>query len=184
MLKKSIYIILIILLVPSMFVGCAPEGERQEVSLEESMKEFTEALAKENLDGMYLEVYHIKQSHPKYLITTVEDLLGTGDNDISVRRCFSNEDLLENISLLEQIKAENFTPVNGQADSMDANVCFLFRDKNEKPILQIIERGYSEGKITIFINGFEVEINEMYFAFTIPFLPYGYRKSFVPDLVG
>jgi len=161
-LKKHMFIgfpILIVLAV-TILVSCGGK----DMSPEKALNSFSKLLEKENLDDLRLTIYYIDPSILTRAPLSVDGLI----NNSHVNKVVVNSsNLKEHIDLLNQFNLDLLQPVENNT-RIDARFYYMFETKKNRKIFDV---GMWGGDNSIFVNGIEVQENDIFYDVVIPFLP-------------
>jgi hypothetical protein len=164
-LKKSIILGFLILMLPvaTILSSCGEDNMNLEIAVK--------LIEQDNLGDLSLTVYYID---PLILIRAplgVDDLLHFRDiNKIVI----NGSNLKENIDLFKNMSKDDLIPVRNNS-RLDARFYYVFETEKNRKLLDIAMWGDNN---SIFVNGFEVEEDDIFYNVIIPFLP----ESAVKDL--
>ena len=172
MRKKSMISGLLILLSITMLTSCGgaampSEEARAETPAEKALKDFSQQIEEGNLGELSLTIYYVNPNAYYFGPWSVEDLIYVHDYKIVV----DGTRLEEHIDLLKQMSNAALMSVEHE-NNLDARIYYVFETKQGEKILDVAMWGYDSGiDLSIYINGFEVKANNIFFDVLIPFLP-------------
>ena len=82
----------------------------------------------------------------------------------------AGRDLIEHRDLIKQLFATELKPTETES-IMDARLYYVFEHKEYGEIFSVVAWGRGTGTSNLFVNGVEVEYNDIYFEAVLPFLP-------------
>jgi hypothetical protein len=132
---------------------------------EAALKNFSKQIERGNLDNLRLRIYYVKSD----LLTMpyrIENLVNA-EGDWVQKIVIDGNRLEEHIGLLQQVGNITLIPVKDKS-YIDARIYYVFETKHKKKIFDIVMSGIND---SIFVNGFEVEANDLFYDLIIPFLP-------------
>ena len=151
-----------VIFVISLFAGCK-RINGVDMKLHDSFITLLNALEQEAPDGLCLKIYYLDPSILTRAPLTTEDLINfPGVKEIIV----DCQHLKEHVDLLNQMKADNLVPVKNSSN-LNARLCYIFETNSDGKILEIAAGG---AKNSVFVNGIEVEYNDLFRNVIIPFL--------------
>ena len=162
--KAKLLRFLVLVLVISVFTGCKGEDGR----LREALAPYAKIVEQDSLDGLRLKIYYISPSIFTRAPLTVEGLIRWSEEEIIV----DSERLQEYAALLKQLSADALTPVQ-EPSYLNARLCYLF-ETEDGTILEIAVGGVNN---SVFVNGIEVEYNELFYEIIAPFLTDAAREE-------
>lgn len=146
----------------NVFTGCE-RINKADMKLHNSLKTFSNTLEQESLDGLCLKIYYIDPSILTRAPLTVDNLINfPGVREIIV----DSQHLEEHVDLLNQLKADNLVQVT-HSSNLNARLCYTFETNRDGKILEIAFGGVNN---SVFVNGIEVEYNDLFCNVIIPFL--------------
>ena len=124
--------------------GCRAEKEQpQQMSLKESLRAFSQAIADDELDGMTLTIY-TKGSVLTPIPETIEGLIDRVKKDHPDEIITIDTNTLKGKKdLLKQLNEESFV-LSEEDVRMDITWCFVFGTSNQEKVLEIAVGGWSE----------------------------------------
>ena len=143
------------------FVGC----RWNHIKLHYKLKDFSETLEQETLDGLTLTIYYVDPSTEAQYPISVSRLL---EWDTVQAIVVDSEDLKEHIDSLKRLNADNLAPVRYKS-YLDARMCYIFETDSKGKILEVAFGGFNESP-TVFVNGIEVAYNDVFRAIIEPFV--------------
>jgi len=128
-----------------------------------AVENYIKIIDNNNFENITLTIYYINP----YILTraplTAEQLI----NFNKVNKIIISYNVLrEHIDLIKQINVDVIVPVR-QKSYLDARLCYVFETDRNGIILNIAMGGTNN---SVFINGFEVEDNEVFYNVIRPFL--------------
>ena len=164
--KKALLFPILLFLVLTVFTGCSEDNTR----LQKTLEDFSQALQQEPPNGLSLKIYYISPSIFTRAPLTVESLIRMSkEQEIVV----DSECLREHAALLKQFRADVLTPVR-ELSFLDARACYLFETETGGTILEVALGGANN---SVFVNGVEVEYNELFYDIIAPFLTEDVRNE-------
>jgi len=131
--------------------------------LSKKTKTFLKLFEKVNLDDVKLTIYYINPNILTRAPLNIDTLINYSDVQTII---VDNNRLKENIDLIEWIKMNAFVPVKKKS-YLDARLCYVFETDKDGIILTVAMGGRNN---SVFINGFEMEDNEVFYNVIKPFL--------------
>ena len=128
---------------------------------ERALSNFANKVEKGNIDNISLTIYYVYPSFTTFPLK-VDDVIRTRDYEIVV----SGKELREHIDLLKRISGVNLIPYNDES-YLEARIYYIFKSGNRK-IFDVTMWGSWE---SVFINGAEFYMNDIFIDVIIPFLP-------------
>ncbi|HHV99507.1 MAG TPA: hypothetical protein GXX36_08020 [Clostridiaceae bacterium] len=159
--KKNIVlgILMLILLATTIFASCGGKCMRPEKIL----SNFSKLIENGKLDNLSLTIYYIDPLVLTRAPLSVDDLI----NFSSVRKIVIDDiDVEKHIDLLKQITNTNLKPVKNKS-RIDARLYYFFETEKQGKILDVAMWG---DDASIFVNGIEVEENDIFYTVVKPFL--------------
>lgn len=147
------------LLAVTVLAGC----RGNDVQLQKAFKDFSQILEQETMDALRLKIYYI---HPSILTRaplTVDDLIR---GNLSRKVVVDSEQLKEHVDLLNQLNADSLVPVK-HTSYLNARLCYIFETDDNGKVLEIAIGGENNN---VFVNGVEVEYNDLFRNVVKPFL--------------
>ncbi len=153
--------IILLLLAVTFICGCT------EVNMfsKKPLLDFSELIENENINNISLTIYYISP----YILTdiplSVDDLI----NSNSVKKIVINgNDLEEHIDLFKHISNDVLLPVKKKS-YLDARLYYVLESKENGKLFDVTMWGGDNN--SIFVNGFEVKENYIFYDLVKPFLP-------------
>lgn len=160
-LKSYLTILLMLVLISGIILsGCDVNVKRQESVL----KDYLEKIDKGTFEGLTLTIYYLD---PMILTRTPLSIEGLIDFDIAQKFTVNSSELKEHIDVLKKLQDDELKPVK-KASQIDARVYYVFENDTGDIILDVAMWGED---YSIFVNGLEVEWNDIFFDLISPFLP-------------
>lgn len=125
-----------------------------------------ERIENENMDDISLKIYYLSPYDLMlYPVSSVEDLIQRCEKKFVIY----GSELEENIDLFKQIDDDDLKPVLKKTSDLDLRVYYVIESKKNGKLLDVAMWGEKDD--TIFVNGTEVEENDVFYDVIIPFLP-------------
>ncbi len=147
------------LLAITVLTGCRENN----MQLKKAFNGYSQVLEQETLDGFCLKVYYMPPSILTRAPLTVDDLIHSSSTQ---KIEIDSERLKEHIDLLRQLNSDSLVPVK-HTSPLVARLCYIFETDNDGTILEIAVGGTDN---SVFVNGIEVEYNDLFFDVIKPFL--------------
>ena len=120
----------------------------------------------ENIEDISLTIYHLSpHALMFYPVSSVEDLIHRSKDDKIV---INGSDLEEHIDLFRQISNDVLIPVRKKTTNLDLRMYYVLESKKNGKLIDVAMWGDEDN---IFVNGFEVKENNIFYDVVIPFLP-------------
>ena len=153
-------IFILLLLASTVFAGCGGKDMRAVKALDDLLK----IIEEHNFDDLSLTIYY---NDPLLLTSfplSVDDLI----NFFDVKKIVINgSDLEEHIASFKQISEDDLVPVKSNS-RINARFYYVFETGAGEKIFDVAMWGSDS---SVFINGLEVNGNDLFFDIIIPFLP-------------
>jgi hypothetical protein len=162
-IKYRIILGLLIFLSVIPLTGCGGGAMRAEAAL----KNFSKQIERGNLDNLRLRIYYMNPSFLTMIPVSVEDLINAEDGGWVKKIVVDGNSLEEHIGLLKQVGNITLIPVKDKSD-IDARIYYIFETNKSNKIFDVAMWGDYN---SVFVNGFEVEANDIFYDLIIPFLP-------------
>lgn len=140
------------------------------MTLQKAFNDFSQILEQAMLDGLRLKIYYLPPSIFTRAPLTVDNLIRSSSTQKIV---IDSERLKEHIDLLNQLTADSLVPVKHKSH-LAARLCYIFETDNDGTILEIAIGGINN---SVFVNGIEVEYNDLFYDVIEPFLTEEARKE-------
>jgi len=159
--KKNIILIAAagVLLITALFTY-----KERDLFSKQPMVAFSKIVNQGNLDTLTLTIYYVRPYTLTPIAWNVSDLISMYDEKIII----DGSDLVEHIDLFIQMSNVTPTPVADETQ-MNARVYYVFKTSLGRKILEVSMWGGRPNR-TIFVNGVEVEENDIYYEILVPFL--------------
>lgn len=154
--------VIILLILLTVFAGCAGDNMRPDVAL----KTFVKEIESGNLANLSLTIYYLSPNVLTFIALSAEDLVNMCDVHKSV---ITGSRLYDNIELLRQISIDDLIPVDKKS-RVNARIYYVIADSKRRKIFDVAMWGEN---CSIFINGREFEGRRVFYDVVIPFLPEG-----------
>ena len=142
-----------------LFVGCG----KTDMQLQDAFDDYSRILAQELPDDLSLKIYYIGPLIATRAPLTVDDLIHFRNvHEIDI----DSAHLKEHIDLLQQLKADHLVPVK-QTSFLDAKLCYIFETDSDGKVLEVAFGGIAN---SVFVNGIEVENNDIFLQVLDPFV--------------
>lgn len=152
--------LILILLALTILTGCGEKDMRSENVLNNLSK----IIEEKDFNGLSLTIYYISP----YILTraplSVDGLINFDD---VTKIVVSGSELEKHIDLLKQLSKDDLIPVKNKS-RVNARLYYVFETINEGKILNVAMWSGNGG---VFINGLEVEWNDIFYDIIMPFLP-------------
>jgi hypothetical protein len=153
-------LLIFILLVLTILTGCG----RGDVRSENILDSFLKLIEEKDFNDLSLTIYYISP----YILTraplSVDDLINLDD---VTKIVVSSSELKEYTDLFKQLSKDDLIPVKNRS-RINARLYYVFETVNDGKILDVAMWGENAN---IFINGLEVESNDIFYDIIMPFLP-------------
>lgn len=159
--KKNIVlgILMLILFATTILAGCGGKDMRPEKTL----GNFSKLVENGELDNLSLTIYYIDPLILTRAPLSVDDLI----NFSNVRKIVIDDiDVEKHIDLFKQITNTNLKPVKNKS-RIDARFYYFFETEKQGKILDVAMWG---NNASVFVNGLEVDENDVFFTVVTPFL--------------
>jgi hypothetical protein len=138
---------------------------------------FSDLINNENIDDISLTIYFINP----FILTrhpwSAEEIIRSREEQKIV---INGNDLEEHIDLFKQINNDDLIPVKKKS-YLDARLYYVFESKKNGKLFDVAMWGSDN---SIFVNGFEVKENEIFYDVIKPFLPIDAVKELEDYLEG
>ena len=114
-------------------------------------------------DDLRLTIYYISPLIFTRMPLSAEDLVNDWDAKIIT---VSAEELSSNLAVLQKLKASVLQPVEEET-YIDARIYYVFETSRSNKVLEVVSRSL---RSSVFVNGVEVENNEIFYEIIEPFL--------------
>jgi len=131
---------------------------------ERALNNFSRIVEQGNIENISLTIYYINPNIFTPFAISVSDLRRNA-NEIVVE----GNDLKEYIDLFSQINSDVLIFYEHEESILDARIYYVFRRGNRKIFDVAMWGGYDEA--SIFINGIEFKMNNIFVEIIIPFMP-------------
>ena len=125
---------------------------------------FSELIKKGDISDLTLTIYYVSPYILYRAPLSVEDLMGTSRDD---RIVVNGHNLEEYANLLNQLSDAWVVPVEEQT-YLDVRLYYVFENRREGKMFDVATRGEGSG---VFVNGIEVQSNDIFYDVIMPFLP-------------
>ena len=149
-----------LLFISTILSGCGQDDMRSEKVL----NDFSRLIESGKLNDLSLTIYYISPYILTEIPLSVDDLINFNSGKKIV---ISGSDLEENIDLFKKITKNDLIPVK-KTSQIDARFYYVFESEKEGKILDVAMWGNNN---SVFVNGFEVEENDVFYDIIKPFLP-------------
>jgi len=156
-------LILLVLLAATVLLSSGCMNIQVENSSVELSK-YIERIRQGKVDELSLTIYYMNPYIMTLLPVTKRDLI---KNWYELKVTVSGERLSEHIELLEQIANADLTPVEQEPYEF-VRLYYVFKTKWNRKIFSVCMWSGSED---IYVNGIQVEKNEVFYEVVMPFLP-------------
>jgi hypothetical protein len=133
---------------------------------EAALKNFSKQIERGNLDNLRLIIYYMDPNFLTMIPMSVEDLVNA-EGDWVQKVVIDGSSLEEHIGLLKQVGNITLIPVKDKS-YINARIYYVFKTRFNRNIFDVVMWGENQ---SIFVNGFEVEANGIFYDLIIPFLP-------------
>jgi hypothetical protein len=160
-LKKLIFLMLIISLLFTVtnFTGCI-------VNPENPLKNFSKQIEIGNFNDISLTIYYMSPYISTYYPLSVDDLINQSD-DVQ-KFVIDGKGLEEYRDLLKRTGNVTLIPVKN-ISYLNARIYYVFETEQRSKIFDVAMWGGNNN--SMFINGFEIKSNDIFYDLIIPFLP-------------
>jgi hypothetical protein len=159
--------LILILLALTILSSC----EGNDMQSEKTLYNFSKLIEKKNFDDLSLTIYYISPFISTRAPLSVDDLINFNNvNKIVI----SGSELEEHMDLFEQINKVDLVPVKIKS-RINARFYYFFETVKEGKILDVAMSGNDS---SVFINGLEVNGNDIFYDIVMPFLPTDAIKEF------
>jgi hypothetical protein len=142
--------------------GCANQQAKNPSA---ELSECIESIDQGKTDELSLTIYYMSPTFLTPVPVSERDLIQSWyDYKIVV----SGSKLRKYIDLIDKLANSAFTPVSEKGTDGFARLCYVFETKNNHKIFDVC---MWNGKGGIFVNGIEVEADDVLYNVVIPFLP-------------
>ena len=172
-MKKIILIIIVIVLAVIFSTGCG----RDNIDQKETPLSFSEIIESENLSDVTLTIYSMKSFTLRQ--ESADELINHPD---TIKIVVSGRELKEHTDLLNQLINTELIPVENES-RVDARLYYVFEHKEYGELFSFLAGGavgtivFLDGieavntlSFTVFVNGIEVESNDIFYDVVRPFL--------------
>jgi len=179
--RKHRVLLAFVLSVSLMFGGCGKE----EVAFEPEPSEFFKMIRDGEIEDISLTIYYMHPTALSLIPIDIESIIATcgaeeftkyGHGGIVV---VEGTELAKYSDLLTVLSTEKLIPLE-QDYYMNARIYYVFKDKSERTVLEVVMWGYVRGRTVtaIFVNGLYVENKDIYYDVVTPFLPKEFANAY------
>ena len=161
-LRKRIILgisILVLLVLVIVFIGVI------NMRPERALSNFANKVERGNIGNISLTIYYMNPDIFTPYPYKVDDVIRARDYEIVV----SGKELREHIDLLKRISGVNLITYNHEKSYLEARIYYIFKSGNRKIFDVAMFGGWDE--FSVFINGAEFHMNDIFIDVIIPFLP-------------
>jgi len=133
---------------------------------------FFELIGNESIDDICLTIYYISPSVLTRFPWTVDNLIDSHKYKVVV----DGNSLEEHLDLFKQISNDDLVPVKKKS-SLDARIYYVLESKKHGTLFDVVMWGGNDDGDSIYVNGFEVKGNDIFYDVIIPFLPDGLAQE-------
>ena len=162
-IKYRIILGLFIFLSVIPLTGCGVGAMRAQAAL----NNFSKQIARGNIDNLKLRIYYVNPNLLTMIPVSVERLINSEGDDRVQKFVIDGNSLEEHIELLKQVGNITLIPVKNKS-YINARIYYVFETNKGNKIFDVTMWGEYH---SIFVNGFEVEENDIFYDLIIPFLP-------------
>ena len=134
---------------------------------EAALKNFSKQIERGNLDNLRLRIYYFNPNFLTPFPVSAEGLVNAEGDDRVQKFVIDGNSLEEHIGLLKQVGNITLIPVKDKS-YIDARIYYVFETNKGNKIFDVAMWGDNN---SIYVNGFEVEANDIFYDLIIPFLP-------------
>lgn len=164
--KKHIVVgfLVFLLFVSTILTSC----ERDNMYSKKPSLNFSELIGNENIEDISLTIYYMSP----YILTGIPLSVDNLINSSSTKKIVINgSDLEEHIDLFKQISNDDLIPVKKKSSYLDVRLYYVIESKKSGKLFDVAMWGGDGDDNSIFVNGFEVKGNDIFYDVIIPFLP-------------
>jgi len=130
--------------------------------------DFSELIGNENTDDINLTIYYMSP----YILTNTPLSIDNFINSYQVNRnIIKGRDLEGHIDLFKQISNDDLVPVKKKSSFLNVRLYYVFESKKNGKLFDVAMWGGDGDDNSIFVSGFEVQENEIFYDVIMPFLP-------------
>ena len=134
---------------------------------QKALKSLLKLIISEELNDLSLTIYYMSPLILTLYPWSVDDLIrGSEEQKIVVK----GNALEENICTLKQLNNVNLIPVKKTSSYINARIYYVFRTEKKGRLLDVAMWGGAEERDSIFVNGHEVEENDIFYNVIIHFI--------------
>ena len=142
-----------------------PCYEVSNIPLVETLNDFSKLIEDENINDLILTIYYLNPLILSRGAYCVDDII---THDRMHKFVIVGSELKRNIDLFKKFIIDSFIPVEIKS-FLNARIYYVFETNKGQKIFDVVMWGFYNN--SIFINGYEMEENEIFYDAIIPFLP-------------
>jgi len=159
----SVIIFILIAIIILIMLGCS------NMPPEKALNKFLKQIEKGNIDDISLTIYYLNPNILTFLALDVNGLIDYAQTEKFVIDGVQLTEEAEHIDLFKQIGSVTLVPYVHEDSLLNARIYYVFKNKNSKIFDVTMWGGWDE--ISIYINGKEFKMNDIFIDIIISFLP-------------
>ena len=161
--KAIMFLLLLLLLTTTIFLtGCGGDSTQQK----DAVQDYLKTIENKGIYNLKLTIFYIDPQILTRAPLTVNDLINfEGVTKIII----DGNELEKHTDLLRQLDADKLNPIKKKS-SVDARIYYVFETSEGNKVLDVTMWGHN-AKCSVFVNGLEVNYNDVFIDIIMPFLP-------------